>query len=287
MSLKPIGKVSNFADEKTMQLLALWKESVSIVELDKTDAQELLYEEYSHYIVVHDSLKMEFPEKRKEWNRRFCRDAGVSVVELIKVHENKIYFKGLFAANNSSVYGILPYTTFDSQEADFPSAEMEILKKQTMEVALPQAKGKTILDVGCGIGSVTLQMARMNPESKVTGIDLLEKTMEQCRLSAIGYDIKNTFFKSASAYELPFANGEFEIVTCFFMLHHLDDIPKALSEVKRVIAREGKVLAVEPLDHHHGIERGIQDWVDHFENAGFAVETEQINRAIFVSARLK
>lgn len=287
MSLKPIGNVSNFANEKTMQLLALWKESVSIVELDKTDAQELLYEDYSHYIVVHDPLKMEFPEKRKEWNRRFCRDAGVSVVELIKVSENKIYFKGLFAANNSSVYGILPYTAFDSLEADFPAAEMEILKKQTMNVVLQHAKGKTILDLGCGVGSVTLQMARMNPESKVTGVDLLEKTMEQCRLNAIGYDVKNVFFKAASAYELPFAEGEFEIVTCFFMLHHLEDIPKALSEVKRVIARGGKVLAVEPLDHHHGTERGIQDWVDHFENAGFLVETQQISRAVFVSAGLK
>lgn len=287
MSLKPIGKVSNFADEETMQLLALWKESVSIVELEKTNSEEFLYEDYSHYIVMHDPLKMEFPEKRDEWNKRFCRHAGVSVVELIKATENKIYFKGLFATNKSSVYGIVPYTSFDHNEADYPEARMEILKKQTMDVALPQAKGKTILDVGCGVGNVTLQMARMNPESKVMGIDLLEKTMEQCRLNAIGYDIKNTVFKSASAYELPFDNGEFETVTCFFMLHHLDDIPKALSEVKRVLAKEGKVLAVEPLDHHHGTERGIQDWVDHFENAGFVVETEQISRAVFVSARSK
>ncbi|MDY0387587.1 MAG: methyltransferase domain-containing protein [Methanolobus sp.] len=287
MSLKPIGKVTNFADEKTMQLLALWKESLSIVELDKIDAQELLYEEYSHYILVHDPLKMEFPEKRKEWNRRFCRDAGASVVELIKVQGNKIYFRGLFATNNSTVYAILPYTTFDKQEADFPAAEMEILKKQTIDVLLQHAKAKTILDLGCGIGNFTLQMARMNPESKVTGIDLLEATMKQCRLNAIGYDVKNAFFKASSAYELPFDNGEFDIVVCHFMLHHLDDIAKALSEVKRVLTRGGKVLAFEPLDHHHGTDRCIQDWVDHFENAGFLVETEQISRAVFVNARLK
>jgi Methylase involved in ubiquinone/menaquinone biosynthesis len=287
MSFKPIGKVSNFADEETMQLLALWKESVSVVELDETDAEAHLYEDYSHYIVIHDPLKMEFPEKRKEWNRRFCRDAGVSVVELVKTDGKKIYFKGLFAANKSSIYGILPYTSFDNYEADFPLAEMEILKKQTMDVALPLAIGKTILDVGCGVGSTTLQMARMNPLSDVMGIDLMENTMEQCRLNAAAYDVANASFKAASVYELPFNDGEFETVTCFFMLHHLDDIPKALSEAKRVLAAGGKVLAVEPLDHHHGTERGIQDWVDHFENAGFSVETEQISRAVFVQATLK
>jgi 2-polyprenyl-3-methyl-5-hydroxy-6-metoxy-1,4-benzoquinol methylase len=286
MSLKAIGKVSNFADEKTMQLLALWKESVSIVELEDTDAENFVYEDYSHYILVHDPLDMEFPEKRDEWNKRFCRDAGVSVVELIKVNEKQIYFKGLFAMNHASVYGIVPYTSFDDPDADFPPAGMEILKKQTMEVAMPQANGKSILDVGCGVGSLTLQMARMNPESQVMGIDLLEKTMEQCRLNAIAYDIKNAEFKAESVYELPFDDESYETVTCFFMLHHLDDIPKALSEVRRVVSKNGTVLAVEPLDHHHGTERGIQDWVDHFEKAGFSVETQQISRAVFVKAKV-
>lgn len=287
MSFKTIGKVTNFADEETMQLLALWKESAGIVELEKASPDELLFEEYSHYIIVHDPLKMKFPEKRDEWNKRFCGNAGVSVVELIKVDGKKIYFKGLFAKNNSPVYAILPYTSFDAPEADFPPAAMEILKKQTMEVALPQADGKRILDVGCGVGSLTLQMARMHPHSKVTGIDLLEDTMKQCRLNAVAYDIENASFKAASVYELPLDDGSFDTVTCFFMLHHLDDIPKALSEVKRVVSCNGKVLAVEPLDHHHGTERGIQDWVDHFEKAGFEVETQQISRAVFVSAKLK
>jgi ubiquinone/menaquinone biosynthesis C-methylase UbiE len=129
-------------------------------------------------------------------------------------------------------------------------------------------------------------MARMNPESQVMGIDLLEKTMEQCRLNAIAYDIKNAAFKAESVYELPFDDESYETVTCFFMLHHLDDIPKALSEIRRVVSKDGTVLAVEPLDHHHGTERGIQDWIDHFEKAGFSVETQQINRAVFVKAKV-
>lgn len=287
MSFKSIGKITNFADEETMKLLALWKESVSIVEFEKAAPDELLFDEYSHYIIIHDPLRMEFPEKRDEWNKRFCRHMGVSVTELIKTDGNKVYFKGVFAEKDSLVYGLVPYTAFDNPEADFPPAGMEILKSQTMEVALPQVSGKSILDVGCGVGSLTLMMARMNPGSRVTGIDLLEDTMRQCRLNAVAYDIENVDFKPASIYELPFDDKSYDTVTCFFMLHHLDDIQKALSEVKRIVADNGKVLAVEPLDHHHGTERGIQDWVDHFENAGFAVKTQQIDRAVFVTATKK
>ncbi len=284
MTLKPIGKVSNLADEKTMHLLSLWKDSVSIVELERIDPDELLFQEYSHYMVIHDPLDMQFSEKKKEWNRRFCRNAGVSVVEPVKVHEKRIYFKGLFAAKGSSVYGIVPYTSFDSKEAEYPSPEMEILKAKTMDIVLPQVKGKTILDVGCGIGSITLQMAEMNPGSKVTGIDLSDDTMKQCRLNAVAYDMKNAYFKAASVYDMPFGKGEFETVTCFFMLHHLDDVTRALKEIKKILDKEGKVLAIEPLDHHHGTERGIKDWIEHFEEAGFSAEAKQISRAVIITA---
>ncbi|MDG6243204.1 MAG: class I SAM-dependent methyltransferase [Methanolobus sp.] len=285
MSLMPIGKVSNFANEKTMQLLALWKESVSIIELDQASSEDFLFDEYSHYIVIHEPLKMEFSQKKEEWNKRFCREAGVSVAELVKADEGKIYFKGIFARNNALVHGIVPYTSFDNAEADYPPAGMEQLKNKTMEVALPEAKGKTILDVGCGVGNLTLKIARINPESRVTGIDLLEDTMKQCRLNAVAYNIKNLSFKAASVYELPFENEEFETVTCFFMLHHLEDIPRALSEIKRVLIHGGKMLAVEPLDHHHGTERGINDWTELVESAGFSVQTQQIGRAVLVRAR--
>ncbi len=284
MSQRIIGNVCNFADERTMQLLALWKESVSIVELKDSTIEELLYEDYSHYIVVHDPLRMEFPQKREEWNRRFCSNVGVSVVELIKAHGKHIYFKGLFAHNGSFVYGILPYTSFDRTEADFPHPEMEILKKRSMSIALSRTMGNTILDVGCGIGSTTLQIAKNNPGSEVTGIDLLKNTIEQCRLNAAAYDVKNAKFTDANVYALPFEDNTFDTVTCFFMLHHLDNIAKALKDIKRVLSIDGTVLAVEPLDHHHGTKRDIENWEALFKSTGFSIEVEQINRAVLIVA---
>ena len=62
MSLKTIGTVSNYADKGSLKILTLWKESISAIELSQpTSTSSLFYDDYSHYIVVHDSLDIEFP----------------------------------------------------------------------------------------------------------------------------------------------------------------------------------------------------------------------------------
>jgi ubiquinone/menaquinone biosynthesis C-methylase UbiE len=287
MSFKTIGTVVNFADSETMELLALWKEAVSEVELNKhVNASSYIHEEYSHYIVIHDPLDMQFPQKRDEWNKRFCGDNSASVVKLVKHDNNKLYFKGLFAANNSSVYGILPYTAFDHQEASFPKPEMEILKKTVFAEVMPLIKGKNMLDIGCGMGAATIQLAQNNKSSKCTGIDLLEGTIRQCRLNSEIYGIENVQFEAASVYDLPFENKKFDTLTCFFMLHHLEDVPKALKELARVLEDGGKVFAVEPLDHHHGVKREEEHWIELFEDAGFRAKARLISKAVFIEASI-
>jgi ubiquinone/menaquinone biosynthesis C-methylase UbiE len=285
MSFKPIGKVVNFADEENMELLALWRDAVSGIELNKhAHALSYIFDEYSHYIIIHDPLEMEFPKSRDEWNKRFSRETGVSVVRYIKHDGDTLYFQGLLALNNSSVYGIVPYTAFDHPEATYPKMGMEKLKKEVFAEVMPLVKGKDILDVGCGLGAATMEIARHNRSSKVLGIDLLEGMIRQCRVNAEIHGIENARFEAASIYALPYENKKFDTVTCFFMLHHLDDIQKALDEVKRVLTDGGKVFASEPLDHHHGIQREGRDWIKLFEDAGFSAVARNISKAVFIQA---
>lgn len=288
MSFKTIGTVVNFADSETMELLALWKEAVSEVDINKhAHASSYIHEGYSHYIVLHDPLDMQFPQKRDEWNKRFCGDTCASVCKLVKHDNNKLYFKGLLAANNSSVYGIMPYTSFDHQEATFPKPDMEILKKTVFADVIPMVKGKTILDIGCGLGAATTQLAQKHPTSKVTGIDILEGTIRQCRQTAAVSGIDNVEYEATSAYEMAFESNKFDAVTCFFMLHHLDDVPKALTEIARVLDHNGKVYAAEPLDHHHGVKREEEHWIELFEDAGFTANAKQISKSVFIEAMIK
>ena len=287
MSLKPIGKVSNHADEESMKILGLWKDSISVIELSQpASASSLFYDEYSHYIIVHDPVNIEFPEKRDEWNKRFTKDAGVSVVEFVKSEENTFYVKGLFALNGSVVYGIVPYTAFDSNDARFPAAEMEVVRNAVMKEVLPQIKGKTIVDIGCGIGSITIDMARQNPDSEVYGIEITDGLTKQCEMNSKMFQTTNVNFKTGNIYDLPFEDNSIDTATCFFMLHHLDDIPRALAEVKRVLRENGEIKAVDPIGHHHGPDLATSEWQKLFEDAGFSVDVNIIAGAVVSSAIL-
>ncbi|MDO9517496.1 MAG: class I SAM-dependent methyltransferase [Methanosarcinaceae archaeon] len=287
MSLKSIGTVSNYADEESLKILALWKESISAIELSQpASISSLFYDEYSHYIIVHDPLEIEFPKKRDEWNKRFTKNAGVSVVEFIRSEGNIVYVKGLFALNGSMVYGIVPYTAFDSKDARFPAAEMETVRNAVMVEVLPQIKGKTIVDIGCGIGSITIDMARQNPDSEVYGIEITDGLTKQCEMNSEQFESTNVKFKTGNIYDLPFEDNSVDTATCFFMLHHLDDIPRALSEVKRVLREGGEIKAVDPIGHHHGPDMAVSEWQKLFEDAGFSVNVMIISGAIVSSAIL-
>lgn len=281
MAPERIGTVSNHADKESMSILGLWKECVSAIVFDDPAITSLLfYGDYSHYIVVHDPLDVEFPENKDEWNKRFCRDVGVSVVEYLDSEENVVHVKGLFAFNGSSVYEVLPYTSFDVYEAKFPEPRMEFLKKTVLDETLPQVEGKKILDIGCGVGSVTIDMAKRNPNSKVYGIEVLDSLTKQCQMNAKVLNAPNAEFMTGDIYDLPFEDGTIDAVTCFFMLHHLNDIPGAIQEVKRVLSKGGKVIAVDPKRHHHGPEVSESEWRKMFEDAGFSVNIRSIGKAV-------
>lgn len=287
MDLLTIGKVQNYASEENMEILPLWKQAISGIEIINAD-DALFTEDHSHYIVIHDPLKIKFPESREELNRRFCGQMGASVVTYIRKEDNIHYVRGIMAENGASIYSILPYTSFDRiEDARFPQSDMETRKMKAFMEVLPLIHGNNILDVGCGLGTLTIKIANDKPDALVHGVDLLDSIIEQCRFNARVEGVKNTKFVAASAYELPFKEGYFDSVTCFFMLHHLDNIPRALKDVKRILKPGGEVFAVEPIDHFHDIQRNPEDWEKLFLEAGYDVEVEEKDKVSYIRASFK
>lgn len=284
-----IGTVRNHADADALQLLALFKDSISEIQLSQSkDPSAYFSPEYSHYIVVHTQLDIEYSEHGKEWTRRFCGGIGVSIVELIEGAGGAIYVKGLMAQNGSKVYAVLPYTHIDaaaSKDVGFPESRPVSARNRVWPTVLSKIKGERILDVGCGFGRLTLDIAKRNPDSEVFGIDLFDSLTEQARMNAEVLGIKNVEFKTASAYALPFEDGSFETVFSFFMLHHLDEIPKGLNEIRRVLQKNGGFLAVEPIGHHHGPNHSGADWKRIFKEVGFLAEAEERDDAVIIRAR--
>ena len=285
-----IGSVRNEADETSLQILSLFRESISEIRLKEPEAVSAYFsQDYSHYIVVHTPLNIRFPEKREEWNLRFCKDAGVSVVELVVADTGSAYVRGLMAVNGSKVYAILPFTSTDAEKAKnakFPEDRMARVRAQVLPDVLPGIKGETILDIGSGFGTLTMELAKNNPDSQVYGLDLHDSLTGQAQMNAEVLGIENVEFRTGSAYALPFDESSMDAATCFFMLHHLEDIKFALFEIKKVLKKGGSLTAVEPLanHHHHGPQLSEASWRELFEDVGFNVESENPEGAVILKA---
>lgn len=285
-----IGSIRNEVDETSLQILSLFRESISEIRLKEPESVSAYFSpDYSHYIVVHTPLNNRFPDIKEEWKLRFCRDVGISVVELIVAETGSAYVRGLMAANGSKVYAILPFTSTDAEKtkkAEFPENPMARIRAELLPAVLPGIKGETILDIGSGFGNLTIELAKNNPDSQVYGIDIHDSLTGQAQMNAEVLGVSNIEFKTGSAYALPFERNSVDSATCFFMLHHLEDIKTALFEIKRVLKKGGSITAIEPQAHRHphGPQLSESEWKELFEDLGFTVETESLERAVVLKA---
>ncbi len=93
--------------------------------------------------------------------------------------------------------------------------------------------GQTILDVGCGPGSLSLQLAKkVGPQGFVHAIDVQSEQFPSKHA-------ENIHFQQASIYELPFATGTFDAILAHAVLYHLPDQHTALLELKRILKPAG------------------------------------------------
>ncbi|MEZ4590995.1 MAG: class I SAM-dependent methyltransferase [Chloroflexota bacterium] len=112
-----------------------------------------------------------------------------------------------------------------------------------------QAKpGELVLDMGCGEGKHTIDLARRN--LVVISVDLSHTQLLLARqMMAEQLPDAQIFFVQANAEELPFAQNSFRILFGKAIIHHLDE-QLAVAEVKRLLKPNGRATFSEPLAHH-------------------------------------
>jgi ubiquinone/menaquinone biosynthesis C-methylase UbiE len=108
--------------------------------------------------------------------------------------------------------------------------------------------GQSLLDVGCGPGTVTIDLARRLAPGKVVGLDNAKQVLDVARTAAEEADVRNVRFELGDAYALPFDDATFDVVHAHQLLQHLTDPVAALREMKRV-ARPGGIVAVRDADY--------------------------------------
>jgi ubiquinone/menaquinone biosynthesis C-methylase UbiE len=115
---------------------------------------------------------------------------------------------------------------------------------------LPHLKpGMTLLDVGCGPGSITADLAELVAPGEVTGLDRSEDVLEQAAELAALRGIENASFATGNIYDLQYDDDTFDVVHAHQVLQHLADPVAALHEMRRV-AKPGGIIAVRDADFH-------------------------------------
>ncbi len=109
---------------------------------------------------------------------------------------------------------------------------------------LPELRsGMSVLDVGCGPGTITTDLARRVAPGEVVGLDRDEGVLAE----AASTTLANLRFTTGDIYALPFPDRSFDVVHAHQVLQHLTTPCDALSEMGRV-CREGGIVAVRDVD---------------------------------------
>ena len=108
--------------------------------------------------------------------------------------------------------------------------------------------GMRLLDVGCGPGTITLDLAEIVAPGHVTGIEPVEGPLGAAREEAARRGDTTTRFEQADVFDLPYDDDTFDVVHAHQVLQHLPDPVRALAEMARV-CRPGGWVAVRDADY--------------------------------------
>jgi ubiquinone/menaquinone biosynthesis C-methylase UbiE len=111
------------------------------------------------------------------------------------------------------------------------------------------APGKVFLDYACGNGEGAIRAAKAGAALAI-GLDISAISVNNARADAAAAGVSaNTMFIQADAENTKLPDASIDYILCRGMLHHLD-LSYAFPELRRIMAKDGKLLAVEALDYN-------------------------------------
>jgi 2-polyprenyl-3-methyl-5-hydroxy-6-metoxy-1,4-benzoquinol methylase len=176
-----------------------------------------------------------------------------------------------------SAEGVVTGNTYDKYGSGNPLVRRLMGRfEQDLDTLLARADPASLLDVGCGEGALVHRLAGWLEGRPVVGVDLEEPSLQA------GWALHrapNLTYRVARAESLPFAEGEFDLVSGIEVLEHLPQPELALAEMARC-ARRHLLVSVprEPLWRALNLLRGAY-WpelgntpghLNHWSRRGFA-----------------
>jgi 2-polyprenyl-3-methyl-5-hydroxy-6-metoxy-1,4-benzoquinol methylase len=139
------------------------------------------------------------------------------------------------------------------------------------EFASGLVNGRHVLDLGCGTGTGAAMMAASG--GAVIAIDIDVDTVAR---AAEQYP-EVVDFRQGSAYEIPLPDSSLDLVACFEVIEHVDDPPRVISEIARVLRHDGLLVISTPMkaEYNQGLIKPNPFHLSEMEHAEFLALVEQ------------
>lgn len=136
-------------------------------------------------------------------------------------------------------------------------------------------KDKAVADLGCGTGFVSLALA--NEAGIVFSIDNSINMLKQLKHNSLDKNYKNIYLIKSSLENLSPFDESMDAVFINMALHHIEDAKKAISEMHRVLKKDGVVIISDVLEHdgEWAREEMFDEWLG-FSNEQISTWLEEV-----------
>lgn len=135
----------------------------------------------------------------------------------------------------------------------------DLIEQPAMKKLLPDVKGKSVLDLGCGYGANTVSFARQGAK-RVVGVDISQKMLEKAKVENSHPCVQYLNMDMGKIGEL---EGKFDIVYSSLAFHYVEDFCKLIKDIYSLLNNGGVLL----FSQEHPITTATFDGLGDFNKA--------------------
>ena len=127
--------------------------------------------------------------------------------------------------------------------------EIQIMPKVNFMIDIAKQRGGRVLELGCGMGYLALEMARNGLE--VDAVDISQKAIKIAKKYASENPYTNGFgslqYRVEDITTMKMGNEQYDSVVTFGTLHHLPNLKRVIPRIHQALKAEGNIILCEPI----------------------------------------